>query len=157
MHLFYTLLAFHVFQASAYSCNRIYNFYILKSYICSKAAHDTVHVWCLVNQWLKLITDLSYRRICGRSIGGYTVVLVHSLQQKEHPLIYCSVYTPYQVATTKQTGSHGNESACNNRGTVGNDVFYVVHAKGLHNKDTSWGVSEEKTRRLVWDGRQPGS
>lgn len=147
---------------SAYSFNRIYNFDILRSYIRTKATHDTIHVWCLVNQWLKLITDLSYRRLCGRSIGGYTVVLVHSLQQKEHPFIYCSVYTPYYVVTMKQTGSHGNEFACNNRGTVRNDVSYVVHAKGLYNKDTSWGVtwkgvSEEKTRRLVWDGCQPGS
>jgi hypothetical protein len=31
------------------------------------------------------------------------------------------MYTLYQVATTKQTGSHGNESS----------VFYAVHAKVL--------------------------
>jgi hypothetical protein len=55
----------------------------------------------------------------------------------------------------KQTGSHGNEFTCNNRGTVGNGISYAVHAKGLDNEDISRGVvscksdCEEKSRRLV--------
>jgi hypothetical protein len=37
----------------------------------------------------------------------------------------------------EQTGSHCNEFMCNDTGTVGNGVFYVVHAKLLYNEGTS--------------------
>jgi hypothetical protein len=40
------------------------------------------------------------------------------------------------------------QSTRNNRGTVGNSVFYAVRAKGLYNGDTSGagaGVYEEMT------------
>jgi hypothetical protein len=49
----------------------------------------------------------------------------------------------------------GSEPMRNNRGTVGNSVFYAVCATGLYNEDTSQvavsckGVCEMKTRRLV--------
>jgi len=33
------------------------------------------------------MTDLSNRRLGGRSIGSYTVVLVHCLQEREHQLM----------------------------------------------------------------------
>jgi ribosomal protein L44E len=42
---------------------------------------------------------------------------------------YCSVYTHYQVETVKHT--HGSESTRNNRGNVGNGVFYVARAEML--------------------------
>jgi hypothetical protein len=57
-------------------------------------------------------------------------------------------------------GSHGNKFTCNNRGSVGNSVFYTVRAKGLYNEDTGQAVVSSKSvceEKLVWDGRQPGS
>jgi hypothetical protein len=58
------------------------------------------------------------------------------------------------ATTEKQTCSHGTEST-SNRGTVGIGVFYAVHAKELHNEDSSQAVvsckrvCEATTRRFV--------
>jgi hypothetical protein len=45
------------------------------------------------------------------------------------------------LGSNRETDSHGNESMRNNRGSVGNGIFYMVGAKGLYNENTSRAVA----------------
>jgi hypothetical protein len=57
------------------------------------------------------------------------------------------------TAVARQQILNKQQLNCSIRGTVGNSVFYSVHAKGLYNKDTSLGAqllvgSQSAKRRL---------
>jgi hypothetical protein len=42
-----------------------------------------------------------------------------------------------ETGVTRQQILSKQQLNCNKRGTIGNDVFYAVRAKGLYNEDTS--------------------
>jgi hypothetical protein len=60
------------------------------------------------------------------------LIIFVNLPNDPHVFRFCeknTTFSSYLVATTKQTGSHGNEFTRNNRGTLKNGVFEAARSE----------------------------
>jgi hypothetical protein len=75
-------------------------------------------------------------------------------QKRLFKLIVLQLVDPLLGNDCKQTSSHGNESTCNNRGTVGSGVFCGLHcgcATQLHSKHASAATNPDATTEELFE------